>query len=146
MSNIKINELKRPVETRFTRQRVPIDRMGSALDKWPVRMLEEGYLPFPKRLMRSFHRIFVGPLGMDHFATMLAAADFKRRNLSRLPNVEFLAFTAGLEPDRLEQCLYDIHQVGVVSVQFVEDPRYGRVVDVDLDPLDELVMQTNADQ
>lgn len=122
-----------------------MDRMGSALDKWPVRMLEEGYLPFPKRLMRSFHQIFIGELGMDHFATVLSAADFKRRNLSRLPNVEFLAFTAGLEPERLEQCLNELDQTGVVSVRFEEDPRHGWVVDVDLDPLDELVMQTNAD-
>lgn len=130
----------------FSRPEVPPERLGLAAEKWSLTMLKEGFVPLPKRLLRSFHRIFVGQLGMEHFAAVMTVADYKRRNLTRLPSVEFLAFTAGLEPERLEQCLHELNQSGVVSIGFKEDSRQGRVVDVNLDPLDELVMRINANQ
>lgn len=65
--------------------------------KWGEhRILDEGYLPLPKRLLRCLGGLFKGPSGIEELQTVLAIIDYRRPNLSRPPSIQYLAAVAGL--------------------------------------------------
>ncbi len=115
--------------TRFTHRKVALETMGHALEKWPSRVLEEGFTPFPKRLTRCLGRVICAPLGMDHLAVVLAIVDFRRANLKRNASVDYLAFKAGLSESRFEACLDDLSQRRLIH--FATDQDGGLVVNLD---------------
>jgi len=74
--------------------------------KWQSeKILDNGFVPFPKRLMRCASRIFKGPLRMSELVAVLAIVDFRRPQLNRKPSLDHLARLAGLTDDRFRACL-----------------------------------------
>jgi hypothetical protein len=76
-------------------------------DKRSYSVLDEGFVPFPKKRVRCLNRIFTGVNCAKELTVVLAIADVKRTNLSRPPSSAHLAFLAGLEEadfDVLDQC------------------------------------------
>jgi len=86
------------------------------LAKWPAAVLGEGFVPFPKRLIRCVHEILKGPDAMKELAALLAIVDFKRPNLTRQPSRAFLAFLAGLEEQEFDRILRGLEQQGHVTI------------------------------
>lgn len=80
------------------------------VEKWSPSVLNEGFVPFPKKLLRAIHRIFRNDDSMKELAVILAVVDFKRPNLSRSPSLEYLAFLAGLEENEFKAALSRLEQ------------------------------------
>src|SRR5438046_2120667 len=101
------------MENNFQRQRglkMPL-RIS---EKWSATVLEEGFVPFPKKLVRCIPRLFGDPDGTKDLAAVLAIVDFKRPNLPRLPSKAFLAFLAGLEEREFDAALHRLEKKGYV--------------------------------
>lgn len=103
----------------FQRQQVdPAKLPPQAVQKWSAAILEEGFVPFPKKLLRCMHRIFDGSKGsMQELAVLLAIVDFRRPNQTRLPSLEYLAFVAGLKVAEFEAALDRLEGKGFVKVR-----------------------------
>jgi hypothetical protein len=116
----------------FTRQRVrQQDLPPAVLAKWNAATLEEGFVPFPKKLLRCIAQVFRGGDAMERLALVLAIADYRRPNLSRGPSRDFLAFLAGLSPDRVTELLEELRRDGLISYGF----KSADELDIDLDGL-----------
>jgi len=85
-------------------------------EKWSPTVLEEGFVPFPKKLVRCIPRLFGYPEGAKDLAAVLAIVDFKRPNLTRLPSKAFLAFLAGLEEAEFSAALDRLQKKGYARV------------------------------
>src|SRR5437868_4526820 len=83
----------------FERKKVPLEKIPRAvIAKWSPDVLDEGFTPLPKRLLRSLSRIFSDQEGVADLQVVMAIADYLRPDLARGPSIEFLAFTAGMTP------------------------------------------------
>jgi hypothetical protein len=95
----------------FSRQRVDVAKIPSqVIEKWSPSVLNEGFVPFPKKLLRALHCVFPDNDSMKELAVILAVVDFKRPNLSRSPSLEYLAFLAGLEENEFKEALGRLEQ------------------------------------
>lgn len=100
----------------FSRQRIrPQDLPSAVMAKWNAPTLEEGFVPFPKKLVRCLAQVFNGTDAMDRLALVLAIADYRRPNLSRGPSREFLAFLSGLTAARVTELLEQLSRDGLIS-------------------------------
>jgi hypothetical protein len=116
----------------FQRQRIDTAKLPDALrTKWSASLLDEGFVPFPKKLVRTIHRIIHGPECAKDIAALFAVIDYKRPNLTRLPSLEYLAFVAGLSPDECRAALERLAGQSLITVKFDDD--IG--VDVETDKL-----------
>jgi hypothetical protein len=120
----------------FTRHRVAAP--PSAIPKWSAEVLDEGFVPFPKRLLRCLNRLAVNA---EELQVILAVADYARPNLTRMPSYEFLAFTAGLTTDEFRRAAEALENRGLVEI--VER---GDSVSVRLDNLLALVGNITEDE
>ena len=84
--------------------------------KWSPDVLDDGFVPFPKRLLRSLTRLFTGDTGVANLAVVLAIADYKRDVPVPHPSVGVLAFAAGLTPEQFRERLTDLQERGLVEV------------------------------
>ena len=101
----------------FQRQQIDTDRLPrQVVEKWSPTVLSEGFVPFPKRLVRCLHRIFPGGASMKELSVLLAIVDYKRPNLTRLPSLAYLAFLAGLDVDEFSTTLVHLENRGLVQV------------------------------
>lgn len=92
--------------TFLQRQHVDTATMSPAvLAKWPENLLREGFIPFPKRVLRALSHLYPNDRAMEELVVLLAAADFRRPNLKQQPSLEFLTFISGLEPERFRAAL-----------------------------------------
>lgn len=82
----------------------------AVLAKWSPVLLDEGFVPFPKRLLRCLCSVLKSEQGMEELAVLLAIADYKRPNLLRPPSAEYLAFTAGLDQKRFKEVLINLEK------------------------------------
>ena len=80
--------------------------------KWSEQVLDEGFTPVPKRLIRCMHRVFTGQDAIDDLRVVLAVIDYRRPNLSRPPSVEFLAFIAGMDVEKFKERVGDLQERG----------------------------------
>lgn len=103
---------------------------SQVVEKWSLTTLNEGFVPFPKKLVRCLHRLFTTPEAVKELAVVLAIVDFKRPNLSRMPSIEYLSFLAGLEVEEFKVALTGLEQKGYAHVTPV-----GEGVDVSLEGL-----------
>lgn len=103
---------------KFPRQNVNVEN-PQLLAKWDSRVLAEGFVPFPKRLLRCLSRIFNGEKSLDELAVVLAIVDYKRPDLSRPPSPEFLAFLLDIPVDRFRSILESLRDKALIS--FRED-------------------------
>ncbi len=79
-------------------------------------MLDEGFVPFPKRLLRCMHRLFTDGNAAKDLAVVLAIVDYARPNLTRKPSIEYLSFLAGLTIEEFEAGLVRLEQRGLIRV------------------------------
>jgi len=101
----------------FQRQRIdPNNLPRQVVEKWSSSVLEEGFVPFPKKLVRCLHKLFADEPTMQELAALLAVVDFKRPNLSRSPSTAYLAFLSGLDESEFKEALTRLEQKGFVSV------------------------------
>ena len=77
---------------KIDRTRIP----DTAAHKWSLEVLEEGFVPFPKKLIRCLAEMFGGPDGIDQLRVLLAVIDYRRPDLVRPPSLEYLSFNAGM--------------------------------------------------
>lgn len=84
--------------------------------KWPNdQVLDEGFVPLPKRVVRCLSQLFAEPESIERLAILLAVVDYQRPNLMRPPSIEYLASLAGLELDRFRHRLEEMEHMGWVT-------------------------------
>lgn len=102
--------------TKFQRRK--IDNVPPLVQyKWSSKVTEEGFVPFPKRLLRCLSQIFGAGATIEHLQVVLAVVDYNRPNLLHPPSLGYLAFTAGLEEGVFRQRLKELESAGLVEVQ-----------------------------
>jgi hypothetical protein len=103
------------VEEAFYRRKMTSAMKPVLTVKWSDPVLDEGYVAFPKRLVRAAPKIFRGEHAMEQMAVALALVDYIRPDNSRPPSVGFLAFTAGLDAERFQDRLRELADLGLVT-------------------------------
>ncbi len=107
---------------KFQRQRIPPSRVPQpVLYKWSELVLDEGFVPFPKRLVRCLGEIFRGDEGIQDLQVVLAIVDYRRPNLTRQPSLDYLAFLADMTPAAFRQRLDSLRARGLLTVDGEED-------------------------
>ena len=105
----------------FERQRIDVSRLPlHVVEKWSPAALSEGFVPLPKRLIRCLPQLFPNA-EMEELSAILAVADYKRPNLSRLPSLEYLAFLSGLEVQTFELALERLQEKHFIKVSGSRD-------------------------
>jgi hypothetical protein len=99
----------------FYRRKLPGPSKPVLAVKWSEPVLDEGYVAFPKRLVRAAPAIFRGDHAVELLVVALALVDYIRPDTSRPPSVGYLAFTAGLDVDRFMERLRELAEAGLVS-------------------------------
>jgi len=90
--------------------------------KWQSKkILDSGFVPFPKRLMRCASRVFRGPLRLSELVAVLAIVDFRRPQLARKPSLDHLARLAGLTDGRFRSCLRSLKERKLVEWSGTEE-------------------------
>ena len=78
-------------------------------------LLSEGFVPFPKRLLRSMDALWPGDRSIQQLAVILAIADYRRPGI-RPPSAGLLAFEAGLSLEVFDERLKELADVGLLEV------------------------------
>lgn len=124
----------------FERQRVSRSLIPPGVTvKWADDVLDEGFVPFPKKLLRCLPAIFNGPNAVQDLAVVLAIADFRRLKPSRFPSLRFLAFIAGLSPNEFRMRMDALKDRQLISVGGTEEE-----LELSLDGLLKLVRENTA--
>ena len=84
--------------------------------KWDRTVLDEGFVPLPKRLLRSARKIFKGPSRMGQMVTMLTIVDYERPGKTKLPSLDFLAFIAGMKKTSFKKYLDELEELELIKV------------------------------
>jgi len=113
---------------------------GVVVAKWNAEVLSEGFIPFPKRLLRCLPKLFQGQHALEHLAVILAVVDYKRPQLNRPPSAEYLAFIAGMETELFNRRIDELKAQGRVVVQGTDV-----AIDVNLEPFIEEIMKATQD-
>ncbi|AMV32128.1 hypothetical protein VN12_08395 [Pirellula sp. SH-Sr6A] len=105
----------------FKRLIIPRERTPeSALAKWGYEVLEEGFVPFPKKLLRCLPSV-VGSDGIDQLRVILSIADFMRSDMKAPPSIDYLAFIAGMPRDKFKESLRLLQERGLVDAMGPDD-------------------------
>ena len=86
--------------------------------KWCDGVLDEGYIPFPKRLLRCLTPLMSD---MRDLQVVLAVVDYARPNLSRPPSYDYLAFNAGMTAQDFKDRVAQMQAKGWVSATGTDD-------------------------
>lgn len=106
----------------FHRQHIDTSKIPQPLRyKWSELILDEGFVPFPKRLVRCLGEIFRGDEGIQDLQVVLAIVDYRRPNLTRQPSLDYLAFLADITPAAFRQRLDSLQARGLLTVDGEED-------------------------
>jgi hypothetical protein len=145
ISLIRGNYMRVVLKNSFARQRVSAKALPPAiLAKWNGDVLDEGFVPLPKRLLRCLNQIFQGGDAAERIMVVLAIADYLRPNLSRGPSREFLAFISGLPIDRLNKTLDGLSADGLIAVNDINDDELDVSMPGLLSKVTELTSNTEA--
>src|SRR5262245_19851222 len=98
------------------RPRQPMVQSPTVLAKWPAEVLDEGFCPYPKRLIRAAPKLLSAPTAMQQMATLLSIVDFKRPG-GRPPSLGVLAYTAGLDTEAFKARLRELKDLQLIEVQ-----------------------------
>jgi hypothetical protein len=109
------------------------------ISKWSKSALCEGFVPFPKKLLRGVTKIFDQRDGVAKLAVILAVVDFKRAKLTRNPSADYLAFIAGMDVDDFRKHLKDLNTQSLVKVSEDQDGRLDVKIDGLLMRIDQAV-------
>ncbi len=125
----------------FIRQKVPKHKIPSAVkEKWGEEVLDEGFVPTPKRFIRCLANLFENEKSIDELAAIFAIADYKRPDLERLPSADYLAFLAGLPIDRFKSACERLQAKG-----FIEASGTNEHVDIGLNGLRNKIMHSTRE-
>jgi len=103
----------------FKRQKV--DKIPeAAIAKWSAAVVEEGFIPFPKRLLRVLSAIFSSQ-EIKLLQAVLAIVDFRRAKQAFPPSRDYLAFIAGLPSEEFSQLLAELKSRGLVEIAMESD-------------------------
>lgn len=89
--------------------------------KWSAKVTDEGFVPFPKRLLRCLSKALGDDATFDHLRVILSIADYNRPNLLHPPSMGYLAFNAGLEKETFRSRLKELQRRGLVVVEVDND-------------------------
>lgn len=98
----------------FQRQQVT-QIPDAALAKWGSEALREGFVPFPKKLLRCLAEIMNDP-AYQKLQVILAMVDYLRPELRNPPSLDYLAFIAGLEPEIFRERMNQLVNEGLIDV------------------------------
>ncbi len=104
---------KRPV---VPRERIP----DAAIAKWGLAVLSEGFVPFPKKLLRCLPSI-LGENGIEKLQVIMSIVDYLRDDLKNPPSKDYLAFIAGLPKERFKAVLTELHANDLVDVSGTDE-------------------------
>jgi hypothetical protein len=127
---------------KFDRKKIDVDYIPSPVrHKWGDDVLDEGFVPYPKRLLRTARLVFRGKLRLTQLSAFLAIIDFKRENQSRYPSLDYLAHLAGISRSRFRLCLKKFEKRGWVKVKGNE-----AAINVDCGPLIEKICEVSDNE
>ena len=99
-------------------QKVDIRKMPHVvIAKWSRALLDEGFVPLPKRVLRCLGEVFSGPTGIERFQALMAVVDYRRPVLDHQPSIEFLACTAGLPVEKFRSAMNEMEQLRFVKIK-----------------------------
>ena len=87
----------------------------SARAKWGVEVLDEGFVPFPKKFLRCLSQV-LGTAEYERLQVLLALVDYLRDEMKNPPSLQYLAFVAGLDEDVFRRHLNQLAEAGLVDV------------------------------
>jgi hypothetical protein len=106
----------------FERKKIPAGSISPILAaKWGEDVLDEGYVAFPKRLLRCLTSVFDGKTRLSELQVALAIADYLRPDVTRGPSVEYLAHLAGVQPLKVKRVLRVLKKKGLVDYDGPDD-------------------------
>jgi hypothetical protein len=109
--------------------------------KWSEEVLDEGFVPFPKRLVRCLDKIFQGSTAVDDIRIVMAIVDYRRPGLSRPPSYEFLAFTAGMTVEAFKERVKAMENQGLMKATGPDE-----VVTIEINGLLGRILDLTADE
>jgi hypothetical protein len=111
------------VQNRFHRPKLssfPPDLVA----KWSEGVLAEGFVPFPKKLLRTLTSILGSTPEMEDLTVLLTFVDFKRTNQTRHPSIDYLSFISGLPEPIVEAALKRMESKGFLKFSIDEMDGY----------------------
>jgi hypothetical protein len=94
-------------------ERRKVDNIPTIVEfKWSPEVVDEGYIPFPKRLVRCLPGVFSDVRDLQ---VVLAVVDYARPNLTRPPSYEYLAFIAGMDVITFKERIRDLERRGWIT-------------------------------
>jgi hypothetical protein len=108
--------------------------------KWNADVLDEGFVPLPKRLLRSLGTIFVGSTAIDDLRAVLAVVDYRRPKLQHPPSLDYLAFIAGLSNEDMTAALDRLRDRGLITIEGTQSH-----LDVGIEPVLGAIMSATSD-
>lgn len=91
------------------------------LFKWSREVLDEGFIPFPKRLLRCLPRLFSEQGSIGDLQVILAVVDYARPNLTRAPSYDYLAFNAGMTVPVFKDHVAEMQRRGWIEASGPDD-------------------------
>jgi hypothetical protein len=102
----------------FERRKIDPAKIPSVIAaKWSGKIIDEGFTPFPKRLLRTLCKVFPPDAQWEELQVILSLVDYLRPGLSRGPSIDFLAFTAGLSKERFKEVALTLERRGWVKLE-----------------------------
>lgn len=89
--------------------------------KWSEHVLDEGFIPFPKRLVRCLPRLFAQQGSVGDLQVILAIVDYARPNLTRRPSYDYLAFNAGMTVPIFKDHVQEMEKRGWIRTSGPDD-------------------------
>ncbi len=111
----------------------------TVLSKWSAGVLDEGFVPFPKRLLRCLATLFSGSAALEQLAVILAIADYRRPRPYRSPSLARLAFTADMEEEAFLKHLLALQKRGWLKAGGTPD-----ALEIELDGLLAEIVKTSS--
>ena len=84
--------------------------------KWREDLLDEGFVPVAKRLIRCLPSVFRGSHALEQLAVVLSIIDYRRPGMTRAPSAGLLGFTAGMSPEDFMARLKELQTQGLIRV------------------------------
>jgi hypothetical protein len=98
----------------FEFQKIEVSKLPEVVRyKWGDALLSEGFIPFPKRLLRVLSKLFDEDFSL--LQVVLAVADYDRPNLRQMPSVAYLAHLAGMNEEEFMEAVGKLVSKGLVN-------------------------------
>jgi hypothetical protein len=99
------------------RKKIPREKIPNAIAaKWSHEVLDEGFTPLPKRLLRCLSTLFAGRDAVKEMQVVFSIADYLRPELARGPSIAYLAFNAGLDREEFRRVLNELVKKGWITI------------------------------